>query len=109
MKHVTLLTLLVFAAPFGWGETWVCDVKTYRDGKETKSSLMKYSVEGDLLRYFDGLLTMELVSNDETALLAVDPPDDKLSAGSPRFSYVFLDKVNKFVYHGGVSNWGDYS
>ena len=21
---------------------------------------------------------------------------------------MFLDKVNKFVYHGGVSNWGDY-
>ena len=33
-KHLTLIILLVFAAPFGWDETWVCDVKTYRDSKE---------------------------------------------------------------------------
>ena len=63
MKHLTLLTLFVFAAPFGWGETWVCDVKTYRDGKETKSSLMKYSVEGDSLRYYDGLLKITYFSH----------------------------------------------
>ena len=40
MKRLTLLTLLVIIAPFCFGEKWVCELKTYRDGKETTSRLV---------------------------------------------------------------------
>ena len=57
MKQLSLTTLLFLAAPFSWGETWICAVNTYAGAEQTSrgnagtgSELAIYSVEGDIVR-----------------------------------------------------------
>ena len=100
MKNLALLALLLLFAPFGWSETWVCvtetfigDERTGRGSAGTGSDLMVYSVDGEMVRYYDNLLTMKVIHNDERALVAVSTnTNPKLRR--PSFSYLLIDKVH---------------
>ncbi|MFL6871051.1 MAG: hypothetical protein ACJ0RG_03260 [Candidatus Azotimanducaceae bacterium] len=115
MKQLTLVILLTLIAPFGWSETWVCvtetfigDKRTARGSAGTDSDLMVYSVDGDVVRYYDNLLKMKVIHNDERALVAVSTnTNPKLR--KPSFSYLLIDKVHSHHVFDHVETQDDAS
>ncbi len=96
-----MMTVLLLITNVSWAETWVClsetfvgDTKTASGNVGTASKLSKYTVEGNLVRYYDDLMTLNLIHNDDDSLVAVRTAP-VLSGGKPSFSYLFIDKVSK--------------
>ena len=109
MKHLTLLTLLAFAAPFCWGETWVCEtfiVDRHESTGKGPQQIFKVK-DGVVTNSFKSKLTV--IHDDSELLVATDVKLTAEGFSNAAFAYLMLDKKRKIHVYDYVTPPGDAS